>query len=155
MRQSSASTEASSKGVEVEPNSGWEGSEQNVVARKHSHPKLNSRGRKKRKKKRTTHLNRTRMNPIIMQHLPDLPNSLHILPLALLEEDMNGGDDLVLGELPAVELVNGDDTRDVEDRGAEVFEVDGGGDGLEENERGGFDEREGGREDDDGDDEGD
>lgn len=69
--------------------------------------------------------------------------------------DVQAADQLGVAQLPDVHVVAGHDARQVFDVRFDVFHVDADGDGLQEDARGGFAERDGGGEDYGGDDQGD
>lgn len=106
------------------------------------------------------------MNSVIVKDLPDALNGRHVFR-SRLDKNVYRSDDLGLGKLPAVKLfeggderrgldqlkmiverrragwktnlVNGEDSRNILDGLSKVVERDGAGDGLKEDERGGFD----------------
>lgn len=69
--------------------------------------------------------------------------------------DVERGDELGVAELPDVEVVAADDARKLLDVLDDVVDAEAGGHGLEEDPGGGLAERDGGEEDDDGDEQGD
>jgi hypothetical protein len=71
-----------------------------------------------------------------------------------LDLDVQAADKFGVAELPDVDVVARDNTREVFDVGLDIVNADAGGDSLEENARGSLAERNGGCEDDGGDDEG-
>lgn len=100
------------------------------------------------------------MDPVLMQAAPHRARKLHVPRRALaleivLDLDVQGSDELGVAELPDVEVVAAQDAGEEADVFLDVVDGEPGGYGLEEDAGGGFAERDGGAEDDDGDDEGD
>ena len=73
----------------------------------------------------------------VMEGFPDFGGDRHEVVRAR-GEDVHGGDELVLGELPYVQLVQGDNAVDGEDGVFDFVDRDGWGDALEEDEGCGF-----------------
>lgn len=95
-----------------------------------------------------------------VQTLPYLPGKMHVACRAgafdvAVDLNVEAGDDFGVAELPDVEVVTAEDAGEFFDIGFDVVDVKADGDGLEENTAGGFTERDGAGEDDDGDEEGD
>lgn len=100
-----------------------------------------------------------RMDTVLVQALPDRPRERHVACGAFALEivfdlDVQRGDHLGVAELPHVQVVAADDAREQTDVVFDVVHADACGHGLEQDAGCGEAERDGGGEDDDGDDEG-
>lgn len=100
------------------------------------------------------------MDSIGVEALPDVSCKGHVPVGALALDveadlDVERGDELGVAELPDVEVVAADDSRKLLDVLDDVVDAEAGGHGLEEDPGGGLAERDGGEEDDDGDEQGD
>lgn len=80
------------------------------------------------------------MDAQVVQRLADLGSDRHKV-VAAFREDVHGGDELVLGELPHVQFVERQDAIDGQDGVFHFVEGHGRGDTLEEDEGGAFHER--------------
>ena len=87
---------------------------------------------------RELRLDSARVDSVVVEDLPNPLDGGHVVGPGH-DEHVDRRDNLGLGELPAVELVDGEDARDLLDGCAEVVEGDGRGNRLEEDEGRGFD----------------